>query len=197
MTHIPSDSRFKSIGGILERKDRAHHPGAIPDEAPLADDAGADPPSNDDARAVLARNPAKPSARGPRTGASQASDGGARRVAIRLDPDLHHQLLQAKDARHLPNIAEVVLAALEGVHARGELAAQFSHPANTQLFPRLPSRESAQPKVLVELRLHSKALAALDQLVIEAGARTRTDLIVAALRAELMPRSTGQPATGS
>ena len=67
-----------------------------------------------------------------------------------------------------------------------DLVAAETTPAQTDdRFPRLRSRSTAQATVPVEIRLHARAAIALDQLVDQTGADSRTQLVVVALRHQL------------
>lgn len=126
------------------------------------------------------RAPRQTAAEQPRPRASDAADGGTRRVAFRLDPDLHQQLSE-RAAQNRTSKGNVVLDAIEDAHDAGALAPAAPRPARTGLFARTQDRGPAAPTVLVEIRLTSQAVQTLDQLVARTKQPTRTQLIHAAL----------------
>ena len=116
----------------------------------------------------------------PRARASDAADGGTRRIAFRLDPGLHQQLSERATTNRTSK-GNVVLDAIEGAHAAGALTYQEPQPVQTGMFARTPDRGPAAPTVLVEIRLTSQAVRTLDQLVERTKQPTRTQLLHAAL----------------
>jgi hypothetical protein len=103
---------------------------------------------------------------------------------FRLDPDLHHSLVNRATADRT-SYGHVVLDAVEAAHRGGRLSDLLAdtrpQAAQTGLFPRLRPRSDAQPAVSVEIRLDARAVEILDQLVAEHHAENRTHLMVAAL----------------
>jgi len=177
--------RFASISTLLPTR---------PVAEPVADEQSEDAPatSSPEASAPAAarlgpravpprtRAPRKTAAEQPRTRASDAVDGGTRRVAFRLDPGLHQQLSE-RAAQTRTSKGNVVLDAIEDAHDAGALAPAAPQPARTGLFARTQDRGPAAATVLVEIRLTSQAVQTLDQLVARTRQPTRTQLIHAAL----------------
>lgn len=191
-----TDSRFSSIGQILDRR--------VP-PAPVKDD-GASPPVEAAAKqgtitriedAPLAgrarerqvdreQEPMPAPSAGAQT--SSRSSGGARRIVFRLDPELHRALGERATADRT-SYGQLVLDAVEAVHGEGRLpelltASGTSH-GETGLFPRLRARADARPAVSVEIRVDARAVEILDRLAQEQGAENRTHLMVTALNAYL------------
>jgi hypothetical protein len=111
-----------------------------------------------------------------------------RRIAFRLDPAVH-TVLTRKAADGKTSQGQVVLDCVEAAHTAGvlgELVTAEATPATSSgLFPRLKGRGAAQATVPVEIRLHARAAAVLDDRVDQTGADSRTQLITAALRYHL------------
>lgn len=187
-----SDSRFASIGGILSRPSNQTQQRNQSTETPRDDVRGGEDPASDVVEAHApgpARNNTEshPStATGDRRSAE--SNGGVRRVALRLDPSLH-QGLAARVAAERKSQGEVVLDAIEGSLESGRLADLIEEEHNFQqgqgLFPRLRPRGRPTASIPVELRLDARAVAALDELAKNLGAESRTELIAVALKEQL------------
>jgi len=190
-----TDSRFSSIGQILDRR-------VLPDAPTDTSPSIADTPAKEGTITRIVDAPAAGRARErdrpadqdpdgtPGTGraASFRSSGGTRRIVFRLDPELHRSLGDRATAERT-SYGQLVLDAVETVHADGQLpallAASGSSAGDTGLFPRLRSRADARPAVSVEIRVDARAVEILDRLVQEQGAENRTHLMVTALDAYL------------
>lgn len=125
----------------------------------------------------------------PKARASDTADGGTRRVAFRLEPDLHQQLSE-RAAQTKTSKGNVVLDAIEDAHAAGALTPAASQSTRSSMFARTPDRGPAAATVLVEIRLTSQAVRTLDQLVENTGQPTRTQLLHAALAHHFQGRPT-------
>jgi predicted transcriptional regulator len=125
----------------------------------------------------------------PATRKSRESTGGTRRVAFRLDPDLHTRLL-ARARQTNRSQGNVVLDAVEAAHTGGiltDLVAAEKKPPEPQagLFARTAPRAAAQSSVPVEIQIRAQAVDQIDRLAKEHYADNRTQLITAALRNHL------------
>jgi len=184
---MTTSRRFESISGILNKT--ATNPTPEP-AGPPAPAAAEEPASTGvtTLRPTTRRPPAVDTPTPPPAKASTSADGGVRRIAFRLDPDLH-TALTARAADERTSHGQVVLDCVEAAHQAGvltDLVAAEATPAQTDgLFPRLKSRSTAQATIPVEIRLHARAATALDQLVDQTGADSRTQLVVVALRHQL------------
>lgn len=193
-----TDSRFSSIGQILDRR---IPPAALPedDSSSSADEMTANEGTitriEDAPLAGRARERQSDREPGPKAtggaggpGTSSRSSGGARRIVFRLDPDLHRSLGNRATAERT-SYGQLVLDAVEAVHSGGQLqallAASSSARDDTGLFPRLRARSDARPAVSVEIRVDARAVEILDRLAQEQGAENRTHLMVTALTAFL------------
>jgi hypothetical protein len=185
-----TNRRFDSIGTILSRTSEgaatSDHQEDL--EVPATDPA---PLGVTELRPGSSRRSTRPSSVGPPrpgTGASAGSAGGVRRIAFWLDPALH-AALTGKAAGSKTSQGQVVLDCVEAAHTAGvlgELVATEAAPApDGGLFPRLQGRGTARPTVPVEIRLHARAAAVLDDLVEQTGADSRTQLITVSLRYHL------------
>ena len=178
--------RFESIGNILSSRS-AELAQPAHDEPLSAPAAEPSPTPVTELRPATSSSPRRPDTtkRPPR---SAAATGGVRRIAFRLDPDLHSALTARAGATNSSH-GQVVLDSIEATHASGaltDLIAQEHTAGQTGgLFPRLATRSPVQPTVPVEIRLHAGAVTVLDQLVDKVGAQSRTQLIVTALRHHL------------
>lgn len=177
--------RFASISTLLPTR-RAAEP--VADEKSEAAPATSSPEASAPTAArsgslavpPRTRAPRRTATEQPKARASDAADGGTRRVAFRLDPGLHQQVSE-RAAQTRTSKGNVVLDAIEDAHAAGALAHEAPQPARTGLFARTQDRGPAAPTVLVEIRLTSQAVQTLDQLVSRTKQPTRTQLINAAL----------------
>jgi len=170
--------RFASISTLLPARPAAE---PAPNEQPDMQ------PDNDAAETTRSSTPPSPGRSRPRrttdqpkARASDAADGGTRRVAFRLDPDLHQQLSE-RATKTKSSKGNVVLDAIEDAHAAGALTRVEPQSIRTGMFARTPDRGPAAPTVLVEIRLTSQAVRTLDQLVERTNQPTRTQLLHAAL----------------
>lgn len=183
-----NDSRFASIGDILSRPSTQTERRDQDPDTPGEDQWEPSPSDGGDSDAS---GPSSPEA-GDRK--STASNGGVRRVALRLDP-LLHRALAAKVAVDRTSQGEVVLDAVEGVLESGRLADLIEQEHSRQhgqgLFPRLRPRGRPTATIPVELRLDARAVAALDELAKDLGAESRTELIAVALKDQLGTDLTG------
>lgn len=179
--------RFASISTLLPTRPVAEPvedeqseaaPATSSPEAPAPAPAAARP--GPQAVPPRTRAPRKTATEQPRPRASDAADGGTRRVAFRLDPGLHQQLSE-RAAQTRTSKGNVVLDAIEDAHDADALAPAAPQAARTGLFARTQDRGPAAPTVLVEIRLTSQAVQTLDQLVARTKQPTRTQLIHAAL----------------
>jgi len=170
--------RFASISTLLPTRPTVEPVRDQPSEA--EPDAASEGAFRSSARPVPARSRAPRRATDqPKARASDAADGGTRRVAFRLNPDLHQQLSE-RATKTRTSKGNVVLDAIEDAHAAGALTHQEPH-TRTGMFARTPDRGPAAPTVLVEIRLTSQAVRTLDQLVERTKQPTRTQLLHAAL----------------
>lgn len=188
--------RFASISTLLPTRPAAERgPDQESDAVPAASSPEASAPvaASSGPRAVPARTrtPRQAAIEQPRTRASDAADGGTRRVAFRLDPGLHQQLSE-RAAQTRTSKGNVVLDAIEDAYDAGALAHAAPQPARTGLFARTQERGPAAPTVLVEIRLTSQAVQTLDQLVARTKQPTRTQLIHAALDHHFRQAGEGQ-----
>lgn len=181
--------RFESSSGILNRT--ATDPTPEPAEPPAPAPAAAEEPAPTGViklRPAVRRRPAVETPTPSPAKASASADGGVRRIAFRLDPDLH-TALTGRAAAAKTSHGQVVLDCVEGAYQAGVptdlVAAKTAPPQTDGLFPRLRSRTTAQATVPVEIRLHARAVTVLDQLVDQTGADSRTQLVAAALRHQL------------
>lgn len=191
--------RFASISTLLPTRPAAE---PISDEqsvAPATSSPEAPAPAaarpGPQAMPPRTRAPRRTTTEQPRPRASDAADGGTRRVAFRLDPGLHQQLSE-RAAQTRTSKGNVVLDAIEDAHDAGALAPAAPQPARTGLFARTQDRGPAAPTVLVEIRLTSQAVQTLDQLVARTKQPTRTQLIHTALDHHFRPApaaDSGQP----
>lgn len=176
-----TNDRFGSISGLLTSK-------TAPREAtvhPISSEAGERPTEPAAPRGQQRRRTA------PATQPKSAeSTGGTRRVAFRLEPDLHARLVShAKqgDTTH----GNIVLDAIEAAHSAHKLAdmiaaaTSVTQPVSSGLFVRSAPRGAAKPSIPVEVQLHAQAVEQIDQFVAEYGADNRTQLIVVALQHHL------------
>ena len=196
---MTTNRRFESISGILTRT--TPNTGTDPAPDPAGQPSGSVNTAAEPAPAhVTTLRPAAGPGTSPggrrRTAdpaprpqpKSAAADGGVRRIAFRLDPDLY-TALNNRAARDGTSHGQVVLDSIEAAHSAGVLADlidRHTQPATHDgLFPRLKARRPTRPTVLVEIRLHTRATAVLDTLVDQTNADSRTQLIVTALRHNL------------
>lgn len=179
--------RFESIGGILNRTSRTAASleagnQTQPQPAPVGASRTADGDTRTRTSTPLSAD------RQARPKASAQSDGGVRRIAFRLEPGLH-EALTARAAADKISQGQVVLNCIDTAHKDHVLdevvAAERDAPQTDSLFPRLRSRNAAQPSVPVEIRLHAQAATVLEQLVHQTTADSRTQLITAVLRHSL------------
>lgn len=178
-----TSDRFASIGSLLPNRSgtvRPLTPRPSPTTTP-ADSAGRDIAAHEPGgRTAAVKSLGARTASPQRPRASEASDGGTRRVAFRLDPGLHRRLVE-RAARERTSNGNVVLDALQAAHDANTLVPRPAQPERRGLFVRTPVRTSPTPSVLVEIRLHSQALVEVDRLVTETRAGTRTQLFQNAL----------------
>lgn len=185
-------NRFESISGILTRTTGGTGPDAAAPSKAADDEADAEPapvttlrPAGPGTPAGGRRRTADPA---PRPQPKSATvDGGVRRIAFRLDPDLY-AALTARAGQDCSSHGQVVLDSIEAAHTAGNLAGLVAHddPVDAAgLFPRLRTRGPSRPTVPVEIRLHARAAAVLDTLVQQTRADSRTRLITAALHHHL------------
>jgi len=171
--------RFASISTLLPTR-----PTAEPARDQLADaqtdDASEGPFRSSTGSVPVRSRPPRQAAEQPKARASDAADGGTRRIAFRLDPGLHQQLSELATTTKTSK-GNVVLDAIEDAHAAGALTHQEPQLTRTGLFARTPDRGPAAPTVLVEIRLTSQAVRTLDQLIERTNQPTRTQLLHAAL----------------
>jgi len=170
--------RFASISTLLPTR-----PTVEPAQDQVSDahpDAASVGPSRSSTRPGPGRSrPPRRTTDQPKARASDAADGGTRRIAFRLDPELHQQLSE-RATKTKTSKGNVVLDAIEDAHAAGALTHQ-EPPTRTGMFARTPDRGPATPTVLVEIRLTSQAVRTLDQLVERTKQPTRTQLLHVAL----------------
>lgn len=168
--------RFGSISGLLTARPE-RHPATI---HPITPQVGEEIPATAERPAPRPR----PTAR-----KSRESAGGIRRVAFRLNPELHARLVaHAKQTNS--SQGNVVLDALEAAHSAGiltDLVAAEKKPPQPQigLFARTSPRTAATSSVPVEIQLRTQAVEQIDQLAEQHHADNRTQLITAALRNHL------------
>lgn len=179
--------RFESISGILNRTNTDPEQAGLTHE--YLPESPAEAPATPPANVTNLHPPIQDRLPSPGTpNVSAKSDGGVRRIAFRLDPNLHSALTTTA-ANAKTSHGQVVLDSIEIAHRSGgltELVAKEAGGLPTDgLFPRLKGRGPAQPTVPVEIRLHVQAVAVLDSLVAQTKAESRTQLIVAALRQRL------------
>ena len=183
--------RFASIHTLLPTR---------PTAEPMQDQSAQAQPGNGSGEASRSRiqpasvrtRPEHRTTEQPKARASDAADGGTRRVAFRLDPGLHQQLSE-RAIQTRTSKGNVVLDAIETAHAAGALT--YAEPQATQsgMFARTPDRGPAAPTVLVEIRLTSQAVRTLDQLIERTKQPTRTQLLHAALSHHFrQTRATGE-----
>ena len=179
-----TSDRFGSISGLLANKPAPRQATVHPITAEPGEQAASTPAPRQRQRAATA--PSRPR--------SEESSGATRRVAFRLEPDLHARLAAAAKNRESTH-GNIVLDAIEDAHSAGRLgdlvAADKNTPnsASTALFVRSAPRGPAKPSIPVEIQLHTQAVDQLDRLVSEHSADSRTQLMVVALRAHLEPES--------
>lgn len=192
-----TDSRFSSIGQILDRR---IPPAALPEDDSSSSAVqttvkeGTITRIEDASLAGRVRERQADRESGPKAaggagpGTSSRSSGGARRIVFRLDPHLHRSLGDRATAERT-SYGQLVLDAVEAAHSGGQLpallAASSSARNDTGLFPRLRARSDARPAVSVEIRVDARAVEILDRLAQEQGAENRTHLMVTALTAFL------------
>ena len=176
-----TNDRFGSISGLLTSK-------PAPRQAtvhPITADTGEQPTEPPATRGQQRRRTA-PAAK-PK---SEESTGGTRRIAFRLEPDLHARLVshaKRSDTTH----GNIVLDAIEAAHGADRLtdliaaARNGTRPVSGGLFVRSAPRGAAKPSIPVEVQLNAQAVDQIDQLVAQYGADNRTQLIVAALQDHL------------
>lgn len=186
-------NRFESISGILtptthaadnpDRPDKARETAAGAATEPTPAPVTLRPASS---TAGSRRRPAEPAPQ-PRP-KSATADGEVRRIAFRVDPDLY-AALTSRAGRDGGSHGQVVLDSIENAHTAGVLAAlitQKGEPGDQGgLFPRLKARGPSRPTIPVEIRLHARAVAVIDDLVRQSNADSRTQLITAALQRHL------------
>lgn len=169
--------RFASISTLLPARPRAEPVRDQPLQAqPDSGSGGASRPRTQPVRS----RPAHRTTEQPKARASDAADGGTRRIAFRLDPSLHQQLSE-RATQTKKSKGNVVLDAIEAAHVAGALTYAEPQAIRTGMFARTPDRGPAAPTVLVEIRLTSQAVRTLDQLVERTEQPTRTQLLHAAL----------------
>lgn len=117
---------------------------------------------------------------------SSEATGGTVRVALLLPPDLRTRLNE-RTVKDRGTLASTVFDAIEDALKAGTLddaiATQQAPPKRDGLLFDRTTRP--EPAVLVELRMSAANRATLDHLTSTTEARTRTELITAALRAYL------------
>ena len=170
--------RFASISTLLPTRPTAEPTREQPVQA--QPDSGSVETTRPRIQPVPARNPAHRTTEQPKARASDAADGGTRRVAFRLDPGLHQQLSE-RATQTRTSKGNVVLDAIETAHAAGALTYAEPQATQTGMFARTADRGPAAPTVLVEIRLTSQAARTLDQLVERTKQPTRTQLLHTAL----------------
>jgi hypothetical protein len=187
-----ANRRFDSIGTILSRTSEGNPPVASDQENLEVAATDPAPLGVTELPPMTSRRSTRPqsSVSPPRlaTGASAKSAGGVRRIAFRLDPALHAALTgRAADSK--TSQGQVVLDCVEAAHTAGVLGELVTtEAAPTPNGPLPPSSGAAAPpgrRSRSEVRLHAGAAAVLDDLVEQAGADSRTQLITAALRYHL------------
>lgn len=115
--------------------------------------------------------------------AEQTPAGASRRVAFRLQPELH-AALSARTRESDSSRADVVLDLVEKAVIAGRLQAIVNNYASPHehsggLFPRLQGRRPAEPAIPTEIRVAPEAVQILDELVERHGALSRTHLLSA------------------
>jgi hypothetical protein len=179
-----TSDRFASIGDLLPNRPAAVRPltprtsptTTTLKDAPGRDVVGPKPAS----RTVPANSSGARTATPRRPRASEVSSGGTRRVAFRLDPELHRRLVDRATRERTSN-GNVVLDAIQSAHDANTLVPRPTQPELRGMFIRTPIRNNPTPSVLVEIRLHTQALSEVDRLVTETRAGTRTQLFQSAL----------------
>lgn len=179
-----TSDRFASIGNLLPNRSAAARslaPRANPTTTTLGDTSERDVVGPKPATlANPANSPGARTATPRRPRASAASRGGTRRVAFRLDPELHRGLVDRATRERTSN-GNVVLDAVQSAHDANILVPRATQPERRGMFVRTPIRNNPTPSVLVEIRLHAQALTEVDRLVTETQAGTRTQLFQSAL----------------
>lgn len=174
---MTTNSRFASIEGTLNKRPKIR-PALIVDEPEQQPDKVLPPES-------LAVG--RPKTTAPRKSnapaSSNVSDGGTRRIAFRLDAELHERLTK-RVAFEGTTQAYVVLDAIEGAFAAGILADEpKGEPVQTgSLFARPKGRKPAVPAVPTEIRVDARAQDQIDTMVETYEFESRTQLIAMALR---------------
>jgi hypothetical protein len=109
------------------------------------------------------------------------------RIAFRLDPALHGEL-KSRAATEGSSQGQVVLDSVEATQQRGVPANLITGDSaglhsDAGMFPRRKTRTAARTTVPVEIRLHARAVAILDELAAHHGAESRAQLVTLALKA--------------
>lgn len=196
-----SDQRLGNISSILSHRaprrerlqDVASEPVAPVEDAPsqeLPPAKGVDtvPSVAEGTAGQVTRKPApKKVSKSPRKAPkSSEATGGTVRVALLLPPDLRTRLNE-RTVKDRGTLASTVFDAIEDALKAGTLddaiAAQQAPPKRDGLLFDRTTRP--EPAVLVELRMSAANRATLDHLTSTTEARTRTELITAALRTYL------------
>lgn len=171
--------RFASISTLLPTRPTAEPPPDQPAQAQPG--SGSDEAFRPRAQSAPARSRSvRRTTEQPTARASDAADGGTRRIAFRLDPGLH-QRLSERATQTKTSKGNVVLDAIEAAHTANALTYTEPQTTRTGMFARTPDRGPAAPTVLVEIRLTSQAVRTLDELVERTKQPTRTRLLHAAL----------------
>jgi hypothetical protein len=179
---MSGNSRFASIEGTLSQRSKAR-PTLITSEP----DAETEDTSPQSEKAEAKPQAAKPARTQRSVAPASASTGGTRRIAFRLDAELHDSLTK-RVAVDGTTQAYVVLDAIESAYAAGALdQEQHSEPATTgSLFARPKGRKPAIPAVPTEIRVDSTAQDQIDTMVKTYDFESRTQLIAVALRHHLV-----------
>lgn len=184
---MSASSRFASIEGTLSQRPKSRP--ALPALITSEPETEAEDPSPQPKTAELKPRAVKP-ARTPQTQPSapaSASTGGTRRIAFRLDAELHDRLTK-RVATDGTTQAYVILDAIESAYAAGALdQEQHSEPATVgSLFARPRGRKPAIPAVPTEIRVDAPAQDQIDTMVETYDFESRTQLIAVALRHHLV-----------